>query len=269
MANTGGAFGGGCLFSVDTNGAAYKDMIDFGGANGAIPYGSLTYSSGQLFGMTTKGGANNDGLIFSLDSNGTSFKDVLDFNGANGSTPEGSITLSGNVMYGMTYYGGAHDSGCIFTVDTTGSNYSDLYDFDLSSGYYPYADVTLSGTTLYGMTPFGAANKVGVVFSFKDLLLGLNELNQNTEEVKLYPNPSNGVFQLGIRNYVPISIGIGEQYNLKVYDILGQIIYSSQLSIKNSAFNIDLSGKSAGVYLYRLIGATGEQIAQGKFVIEK
>jgi hypothetical protein len=51
--------------------------------------------------------------------------------------------------------------------------------------------------------------------------------------------------------------------------MLGEIIYSNTLSIKNSTLNIDLGNKSSGVYLYRVVNETGSLIGEGKFVINK
>ncbi len=50
--------------------------------------------------------------------------------------------------------------------------------------------------------------------------------------------------------------------------MLGEKIYSKQLTINNGQCTIDLGTKPAGVYMYRLLSETGEPIANGKFVIE-
>ncbi len=80
VTHTGGASKEGVVFSVDTNGEAYTDLLDFDYINGEYPYGSLTLSGNKLYGMTSLGGQGyNDGTIFSLDTNGNGFKDVFNF----------------------------------------------------------------------------------------------------------------------------------------------------------------------------------------------
>jgi len=55
----------GNIFSIDTNGMAYKNLFNFGGLNGTYPEGSLTISGKVLYGMASGGGAHTYGL-FSL-----------------------------------------------------------------------------------------------------------------------------------------------------------------------------------------------------------
>ncbi len=95
MTYQGGANGDGLIFSIDTNGSGYKDLLDFDNAHGYYPNDSLTFSGKTLFGMASYGGANGDGLIFSIDTNRSGYKDLLDFNITNGKKHEGSLALSG------------------------------------------------------------------------------------------------------------------------------------------------------------------------------
>ncbi len=109
-------------------------------------------------------------------------------------------------------------------------------------------------------------------------LAGEKELQINSEEITLYPNPNNGVFQLGIRNLELRGDGIVE-----IYNIIGEKIYSKQLSIVNGGaltsspnnnatsncpLSIDISSNPAGIYLYRVLSANNELIGQGKFIKE-
>jgi sugar lactone lactonase YvrE len=81
--------------------------------------------------------------------------------------------------------------------------------------------------------------------------------------VSLYPNPNNGIFQLGIKNHE-----LGIEKSVEIYNAVGKKIYSAQLSIVNSTLSIDVSNQPAGIYFYRLISADGQVTASGKFVIE-
>jgi hypothetical protein len=189
MTYRGGINGLGNIFSVQTNGTNYKNLIDFTGDTGsyigAEPWGSLTLSGDTLYGMTQQGGINGDGTIFSVQTNGTNYKDLIDFSGTSGSyvgaQPWGSLTLSGDTLYGMTTAGGIGRIGNIFSVQTNGMNYKDLVEFTDTSvsslGKYPYGSLTLSGDTLYGMTKEEGINEEGIIFSvqtngtnYKDLI---------------------------------------------------------------------------------------------------
>lgn len=66
----GGAYHEGCVFSIDLNNKnQYTDEVDFKGANGANPYGSLVLNGSTLYGMTSRGGTNNYGVVFSFIPN--------------------------------------------------------------------------------------------------------------------------------------------------------------------------------------------------------
>ena len=59
--------------------------------------------------------------------------------------------------------------------------------------------------------------------------------------VNVYPNPSNGIFNIegeGIRK-------------IEVIDVYGQVILSKE--IKDTNIQVDLSGKAAGAYLLRVV----------------
>jgi len=269
MTYIGGIYSDGNIFRIDTNGSRYKDLWDFHSANdsnGANPFGSLILSGGKLYGMTTRGGINDDGNIFRIDTNGNGYKDLWNFNQAhnsNGALPTADLTLSGGKFYGMTSSGGINDSGNIFSIDTNGSGYADLHDFNGINGEQPIGSLIISGSVLYGMTEFSGTKGDGVIFSLKEPGLGINDIPPTTASINVYPNPSNGVFTIEIRNY---QLGITNR--LEVYNILGEKVYS-QHSTVNYPLSIDLSLQPNGVYLCRVIGENNELIEESKLIIEK
>ncbi len=155
------------ILAIVTSQAQFTNLLNFNGANGASPGGSLTLIGNKLFGMTYMGGAHTDGCIFSIDTNGNNYKDLLDFNGTNGASPLASLTpsLSQKVLYGITQHGGAHNDGCIFSIDTNGNNYRDRFDFDGSDGEWNYSSLILSGGLLLGTTSAGGKYNAGTIFS--------------------------------------------------------------------------------------------------------
>jgi type IX secretion system substrate protein len=70
----------------------------------------------------------------------------------------------------------------------------------------------------------------------------IDEVKVDNEDIIVYPNPSNGIFQLKINNYE-----LGIRNTVEVYNLLGEKVYT-QLSILNSQFAIDLSNQPAGMY---------------------
>ena len=80
------------------------------------------------------------------------------------------------------------------------------------------------------------------------LILGnnVNVTESTLEEVSVYPNPSNGVFN--------VNTSINETLNANVFDVAGKLIYSSTLS--NSS-TIDLSNFGKGTYILELSNSKG------------
>jgi hypothetical protein len=93
---------------------------------------------------------------------------------------------------------------------------------------------------------------------------GANNIQSTNINAVLFPNPNKGYFQLGISNYE-----LGMNSKVEIYNMLGEMIYNETLRQAQGDNIIDLPCKSAGVYLYRVLTETGEQISEGKFIIER
>jgi hypothetical protein len=92
--------------------------------------------------------------------------------------------------------------------------------------------------------------------------LGIDELSSaNKNDVKLYPNPNNGVFTVEVK-----SEELRTKSTIEIYNMLGEKLYSGRLISINT--EIDLTDKPSGIYLYRLVSQSGEPIASGKFIIQ-
>jgi len=153
----------GNIFSIDTNGGGYNDLLELGSPMGANPEADLTLSSNTLFGMAQ--GGNGDGTIFSINTNGSNPKTLLSFNGTNGYNVNGNLTHLGGLLYGMAQGGGAYSYGCIFHIDTNGNGFKDIYDFTGgTNGGFPAQSLTLSGGVFYGMAR-GGVHDSGCIFS--------------------------------------------------------------------------------------------------------
>lgn len=90
---------------------------------------------------------------------------------------------------------------------------------------------------------------------------GINNLSAHND-IKIYPNPSNGQFTL------QSSVNSG-QLTVEVYNTLGQQVYFNSYQPIANGYQLPLSNQPAGVYLYRVISASGNLLGEGKIVIEK
>jgi uncharacterized repeat protein (TIGR03803 family) len=339
MTEDGGKDDEGNIFSIDTNGAHYKDLWDFDviSGDGRYPYGSVTLSGNKLYGMTYDGGWWGDGTIFSINTNGSNYQQLYGFEDTHtsGEDPYGDLTIAGNMMYGMTEDGGFNYDGMIFAIDTNGSNFSDIADFDYDNyGEEPYGSLTISNGNAYGMSYYGGPLGGGVVFSL-DLCgmattkitgnstpdngtgtgtatanatgngptpytymwepggqtnatatgliegtytvtvtsangcqtwstvevgstLGVNNISANTG-ISVYPNPNTGSFTVALS-------GTTDKSTVEVYNTLGQQVYTHSLVSGNNILDMNAAG---GVYMYRVISNDGSLIGQGKLVIQK
>jgi hypothetical protein len=72
--------------------------------------------------------------------------------------------------------------------------------------------------------------------------------NQNFEQnnVWIYPNPSNGIFN--------IALGTLQPTRIEVYDLTGKIVYEqNQVTVTNFETKLDLSNVSQGIYFVKII----------------
>jgi uncharacterized repeat protein (TIGR03803 family) len=167
---SGGAFGRGVVFKLDTNGNETVLYSFTGGNDGGYPAGVIMDRAGNLYGTTGRGGTGGAGVVFKLDTIGNETV-LYSFTGGN----DGGVPFAGVIMdragnlYGTTEFGGTGGAGVVFKLDTIG-NETVLHSFTGgfgggNDGAYPIASVTQdSAGNLYGTTSFGGAGGAGVVF---------------------------------------------------------------------------------------------------------
>ena len=118
--SAGGATDNGVIFSVRTDGTAYKLLHQFSGTDGEQPCGSLVVGPGSiLYGVTCYGGPNYPhatyGVLFDLKPNGVF--DVLHIftNGADGAMPNAILASPLGVIVGSTFGGASKAPVCGYT----------------------------------------------------------------------------------------------------------------------------------------------------------
>lgn len=95
-----------------------------------------------------------------------------------------------------------------------------------------------SGINLKGTT-YSNGNAIGVRLLMNGGWLAVNE--NSLGNLKIYPNPSNGI--------IKIESGQNEGYNVKVIDLIGNVVYTS---VKLDETTIDLSAIGTGVYFVQI-----------------
>ncbi len=186
--SAGGAFGGGTVFSITTDGVE-NVLHSFGGqGDGTEPIGgSLLEVRGTLYGTTWGGGAYGSqtcpafieaagcGTVFSITTSGTE-KVLHSFgNGDDAEHPWAGLVHfgTGTTLYGTTFFGGTdrtctggNGTGCgtVFSITTSGTE-KVLHSFGKGhDGKYPQARLLPVHGALYGTTAYGGADGAGTVF---------------------------------------------------------------------------------------------------------
>ena len=204
------------LFAVAAPAQTASNIYNFdfagSGAQGAIPFGLIQASDGNLYGTTDYGGlldasAGNtvgSGVVYRLTPAGV-FSIVYECPG-NGLTcvePNQLVQLPDGNLYGVATFGCPKMYGCIFRL-TLGGVFTDLYDFtDGADGGYPYGPLIYSSADmLYGTTAgeYGlngsttSPSGYGTVFAYK---VGLTSGGSGYKQTFAFgpapnPNPNYG-----------------------------------------------------------------------------
>ncbi len=93
-----------------------------------------------------------------------------------------------------------------------------------------------------------------------DPYVGLNDLTE--EEIKIFPNPSNGVFRM------QFDIKSNEQINIEVSDISGKLLYREQVSNDQGQYDntIDLTAYPKGMYVLNV--GNGKNVIHKKILVQ-
>ena len=174
----GGAYGSGTVFALNTNGMAFRTLVDFDyGWGGAWPVGLLLL--GNTLYVTLSAGGGDFGLagvIFALDIVSGRGHPVYGVPAC----PDAGLISSGNILYGTAEDVVPENEGIVFAVNTNGSSFVTLHSFTNADGGYPDGGLVLSGTTLYGTTPEGGSSSNGTVFAVNTDGTGFTNLHNFT-----------------------------------------------------------------------------------------
>ncbi|HOZ86471.1 MAG TPA: T9SS type A sorting domain-containing protein [Bacteroidia bacterium] len=221
--------------------------------------GATTVSGNFDFALVRYNG--NGSLDASFDGDGkltTAFSALSDEGFGIAVLPNGKIVVAG------TRINGSNTDICLARYNTDGSMDT---SFD-SDGKV----ITPGGTALepaYTMAlqsdgkiltggGFNMANKNSFALRRfnNSLVAGISRLNINNPIIEIYPNPSNGKFNLLSEKPV---------LKLEIYDQIGKCVYTS--TVPGTKYEINISALSKGVYICKISHESG-QTTSGQIVIE-
>jgi len=173
--SSGGDFGQGTVFVINSSGEESVLYQFTGGKDGGAPEAGLILIEGNLYGTTSAGGASDAGTVFEVTLHGKE-KVLYSFTGkADGANPQASLVrdADGN-LYGTTNLGGENSNGTVFKLippKAEGKPWTEevLHNFGKGTdGAAPVAGVSFDAAgNLYGTTSDGGTDGYGTVFQLK------------------------------------------------------------------------------------------------------
>jgi uncharacterized repeat protein (TIGR03803 family) len=142
---SGGNWGGGTIFRLNTDGTGFEVLHTFSSfsyisagvtnLDGDAPECRLILSGNTLYGTALEEGAWHNGTIYKVNVDGTGFETLHTFSpfaprshiNGDGAWPNGGLSLYSNVLYGTTQVGGG-GGGVIFRINTDGTGFKNLHD---------------------------------------------------------------------------------------------------------------------------------------------
>jgi len=165
-AYAGGVTDNGVLFSIHTDGTAFKVIHQFTGADGSLPVGSLRVGPGHiLYGVTQAGGPDfpgasyKSGVLFSITETGTYTVLHSFHNGVGGSVPNSIVVEKSGLIIGTTTGGGdtgplcgSYGCGVLYSFNPSIAKFTLLHTFTNTAdeGAYPVLGSVAPDGTVYG-----------------------------------------------------------------------------------------------------------------------
>jgi hypothetical protein len=155
--------------------------------------------------------------------------------------------------------GNTYTLDALFSYSTDGNTWSDAFD-DVIGGSIS----ANGGSTIYfHVSPYFTGETGTYLLDMsitRTLSTGVNEIDL-ANEVKVFPNPSNGNVTLDLT-------GLSQNVTqINILNVQGQSVYLAIQTKNQEIHQLDLSGFSDGIYLIRLQTATG--VLSKKLIIKK
>ena len=92
-------------------------------------------------------------------------------------------------------------------------------------------------------------------------IAGIQGISSSNGQITVYPNPNNGQFT--------IESSISGASVVEIYNLLGEKVFTRNLSTTKGTNQINVSNQPNGVYLYRVISESGDLLGEGKITLQK
>lgn len=147
MTYEGGTQNKGVLYSVDPGTGDLTKRLDFTGANGQSPWGSLERAQdGTLYGSTTLGGPST-GSLFSFDPTTNTLTTLHSFTGVDGGLLFGAAIIgTDGALYGAGSTGGDTFQGMLYRYDPDIDQATTLHSFTDADGLSPRSELVQANT---------------------------------------------------------------------------------------------------------------------------
>jgi plastocyanin len=172
------------------------------------------------------------------------------------STPAITINIGDEVVFSI---GSSHN-----VVEVSKETYDANGNTPLSGGFsLPYgggtltADKLTAGIRYYVCTPHAKYGMKGTITVLDPTGIAETKLKDG---ISIFPNPSNGNFQLKINN--PQTV---KEYELGIYNVLGARVYSKSQLQQQSTYNVDIADLPKGTYFVKLF--SGKESYYRKIVV--
>jgi hypothetical protein len=170
--------------------------------------------------------------------------------------PDRFLVIGNGPIYGVKNRQNPTLTGAFVQTDSLGNGTcSELLGTSTENYQINFAPV------MFSSEPAGAVSYISmpvadVVFEpysgCVDKLSSVDEQTARSAHIAVYPNPSEGVFQVKIDGE-----GSGDLKCVEVYNMLGAKIYTSQVSAASYSKMVDISGFPAGIYQINAVLAGG------------
>jgi hypothetical protein len=96
----------------------------------------------------------------------------------------------------------------------------------------------------------------------EDIYTGIDKYITEDNAMTIFPNPSDGHFYIGLKD-----ADIGKPITFNVYDLKGQLVYSTHFIQSDSKITVNLCDLHKGIYLYKAFNEEDSKISSGKLFI--
>ena len=110
------------------------------------------------------------------------------------------------------------------------------------------------------------------------LVSPVDNITATGEPFHIYPNPNKGTFtiQANSQQLMPARMNRSDGANsrIEIYNVLGEKIQTSSLPSPKGesasvSYSMNISSQPDGIYFYRILSESGNQVGEGKLVIQK